>query len=160
MEKFFLRSRRVWAAVMPLIVVAAGLYGVEVEGLTKEFEKFGAAVALLVSSGMGIWSLFRPDGAKLKGKPGALVVLLAAWLTLGCATRLSVSDPFLTVVWGDAYTLDCTTGQAVVEDGAVVCPEGASVEVRGGHIGDSMASIFKAALELVAGLLPRGPTGP
>ena len=86
-------------------------------------------------------------------------LLMVALVSLGCATRMSIDDPFLTVVWGDAYILECEEGQAQIIEGEVVCPEGSSIEVRGGHIGESAAGIVSSVFELVAGLLPRGPTG-
>jgi hypothetical protein len=89
----------------------------------------------------------------------AFAFLLILFMLAGCATRVSTKNPFLTVVWGDAYTLECDDGQAVHVDGEVICESGDSVEVRGGHIGESAAGIVSSIFELVAGLLPRGPTG-
>ena len=84
----------------------------------------------------------------------ALVLALIAALAVGCATRLSVEDPFLTVVWGDAYTIEGET--QVNEDGETVCVSEDCVEVRGAHIGDTLAGIFKALFDVVGALLPRG----
>jgi hypothetical protein len=81
----------------------------------------------------------------------SLVLLLG-----GCATRVSVSDPFLTVVWGDAYTLECEGGQAMLVDGEYVCPNGDSIEVRGGHIGETFKGLMDGLFQLVGGLVPRG----
>lgn len=87
----------------------------------------------------------------------ALVLLCGLALISGCATRLSVEDPFFTVVWGDAYVLECENGQVVLsEDGEVACTSGQSIEVRGGHIGESFKGMMDSLFALVGGLLPRG----
>jgi hypothetical protein len=86
MSKWVGRSRALWAAVIPLVVACAALAGVDTENLAEDLDALGAAVILLVGSALGLWSRFWPDHAKLKGTPGALVILLAATLALGCAT--------------------------------------------------------------------------
>jgi hypothetical protein len=91
------------------------------------------------------------------GGGGALAVLLAAWLTLGCATRVSTGDPFLTVVWGDAYTLE---GEMVVSaDGVATCTSDDCIEVRGGNIGENATAILNSIIAVGVGFLPGGPDG-
>jgi hypothetical protein len=85
-----------------------------------------------------------------------IVVCLLGVLLVGCATRMSTSDPFLTVVWGDAYTLDCESGLTVSPEGEAVCADGDSVEVRGGNLGESFVAMVKGLFEVIGGLLPRG----
>jgi uncharacterized protein YceK len=87
----------------------------------------------------------------------ALAIILA--LTLGCATRISVRDPQVVVVWGDAYTQDCPT-EMVWDDDEGKCVEG-MVEVRGGHMGETFVSFISAIFEGVGKvlifLLPKPP---
>jgi hypothetical protein len=70
MEKFFLRSRALWGAAIPLIVGAAGLYGMSTDGLDQQLADVADKLALVGASGLVLWSRFKPDGAKLKVVPG------------------------------------------------------------------------------------------
>lgn len=83
---------------------------------------------------------------------------ILALLSLGCATRLSTQAPQVTVVWGDAYTLECAEGQTITgpEGDVVACEEGRSVEVRGGHIGEAFAAMWDSIVAVLGALVPRG----
>ena len=105
MSKFFLWSRGLWGAAIPLIVACVALAGVDTENLAEDLEKLGGAAALVIAGVLGLLSRFKPDNAKLKGKPGALVVCLIVGLAVGCATRVSMKNPFLTVVTGGCVYL-------------------------------------------------------
>jgi hypothetical protein len=85
--------------------------------------------------------------------------LFAILILTSCATRISKDDPLLVVVWGDAYALDCKEGQAVVQEGEIICPEGASTEVRGGHISEVFGNLLQRAVAIGAGFLPGGSDG-
>jgi hypothetical protein len=91
----------------------------------------------------------------------AILLLAVVLLLAGCATRVSTKNPVLTIVWGDAYTLDCEDGQAMAvgEDGTIICPNGDSVEVRGGNMGTNMATFLKDIVAIGIGFLPGGSDG-
>ena len=122
-EKFVLRSRRLWAALTPLAVVAGQAFGVPLSD--ESMALIGQQLILVVGGLAGIWSFFRSDGASLKVIPPsvvdkingvvpllALVALAPSLLLTGCATwqtepsqvaiaRLGVQYATVKVIRGD-----------------------------------------------------------
>ena len=72
-EKWFLFSRRVINAVVPLAVVGAGIYRGDQNVTPEQAQAATEALiqngALIFGSVMGLWSLFKPDGATLTALP-------------------------------------------------------------------------------------------
>lgn len=70
-EKFFLRSRALWGAAIPLAIAAVGLYGVATDGMEQQLGDIGDQLALLAAAGLSLWSRFAPDAKKLTAVPNA-----------------------------------------------------------------------------------------
>ena len=156
MSKVFIRSRALWAAAIPLVVAALAVAGINTENLAEQLAELGTAVGLLVAAVLGLWSRFRPDGAKLT-PAGSIVLLLAVWLTLGCASRLAFENPFLVTAVGDAYSIEGKT--EVNDEGETVCASDDCIEVRGGNMGDNMATLLKDTIAFAVGFLPSSSDG-
>lgn len=69
MTKWFARSRALWAGLIPLLVVALPMLGVDPVGLEQQLVALGDQLqvtvqqALLLYAGvLGLWHKLRPDG--------------------------------------------------------------------------------------------------
>ena len=119
MSKLFVFSRALWAAAIPLVVAIAAFAGVDTENLAEELGKLGTGVALLIASVLGLWSRFKPDGAKLKVGGGTVMVCLIALLAVGCTT---VDPDKLKINYGtnEAYNVSGPNIEIDAE-GAITC---------------------------------------
>ena len=69
MEKWFIRSRSLWAAAIPLIVALVGFSGLDTTNLDQQLGELGTNVSLVVATVLVLRSRFKPDHAKLTAVP-------------------------------------------------------------------------------------------
>ena len=69
MSKWFVMSRGLWSAGIPLVVAVLVTMGLDTTDLANQLEEVGTALALAVSSALGLYSRFVPDYATLTVVP-------------------------------------------------------------------------------------------
>lgn len=69
MKKFFLRSRALWGAAIPLMVALAGFSDINTTNLDQELDELGASVSLVAAAVLTLRSRFKPDNATLTATP-------------------------------------------------------------------------------------------
>lgn len=94
-EKWFARSRGLWAAALPLIVAIAAAAGLEIDQLGEQLDRLAVALINAIGAGFALRSRFRPDHAELKALPklpgggggtGSGLAILALVAVLACAS--------------------------------------------------------------------------